>query len=87
MKRVYIFGKPDCPICKEAHKKVKYFKKKNGFNAEVKYFDMETVDGLTEGAFNEVIEVPTIIIFDDKNEVCRWVKKPPISKEFIPYLA
>ena len=87
MKKVYIFGKPDCPVCKEAQKKIQYFRKKKGFSAEVKYFDMDTVDGLTEGAFNEVSDVPTIIIFDETNEIHRWVKKPPISKEFMPYLA
>lgn len=86
MKEVHIFGKPTCPVCKDAHKKLKYFKKKKNFNAEIKYFDMETVEGLAEGAFNEVSEIPTVIIFDDKKEVVRWEKKPPVSEEFLPYL-
>ena len=86
MKKVYIFGKPTCPVCKDAHKKIKYFKEKKDFNAEIKYFDMETVDGLAEGAYYEVDDVPTVIILDEKKEIARWVKKPPISKEFLPYL-
>jgi len=86
MKRVLIFGKPTCPVCKDAHKKVKYFKKKEDFNAEIFYYDMETIDGLTEGAFNEVSDIPTVIILDNKQELVRWVKKPPVSEEFLPYL-
>lgn len=86
MKKVYIFGKPTCPVCKDARKKIEYFKKKENFAAQIEYYDMETIDGLTEGAFHEVSDIPTVIIFDDKNELTRWVKQPPISKEFLPYL-
>ena len=86
MKKVFIFGKPACPVCKDARKKITYFKKKQHFNAEVKYFDMESVDGLAEGAFYEISDIPTIIVLDDKNELARWVKQPPISEEFLPYL-
>jgi glutaredoxin len=86
MKRVLIFGKPTCPVCKDAHKKVKYFKKKINFSADILYYDMETIDGLTEGAFNEVSDVPTVIIVENKKELARWIKKPPVSEEFLPYL-
>jgi thiol-disulfide isomerase/thioredoxin len=86
MKKVYIFGKPTCSVCKDARKKIEYFKKKENFAAQIEYYDMETIDGLTEGAFHEVSDIPTVIIFDDKNELTRWVKQPPISKEFLPYL-
>lgn len=86
MKQVLIFGKPTCPVCKDAHKKVKYFKKKKNFDADILYYDMETIDGLTEGAFNEVSDVPTVIIVDNKKELARWIKKPPVSEEFLPYL-
>ena len=86
MKKVYIFGKPTCSVCKDARKKIEYFKKKELFAAPIEYYDMETIDGLTEGAFHEVSDIPTVIIFDDKNELTRWVKQPPISKEFLPYL-
>jgi hypothetical protein len=47
---------------------------------------METVDGLAEGAFHEVADVPTVIIFENKDELVRWVKQPPVSEEFLPYL-
>ncbi|MGB7054185.1 MAG: glutaredoxin family protein [bacterium] len=86
MKQVYVFGKPDCPVCKDTREKLAYFKEKNDFAAQIKYYDMDTVDGLTEGAYHEVEDIPTVIIFDDKKELIRWVKKPPVSEEFLPYL-
>jgi thiol-disulfide isomerase/thioredoxin len=86
MKKVFIFGKPTCPVCKDARKKIEYFKEKEKFDAKIEYYDMETIDGLTEGAFHEVSDIPTVIVLDDKNELVRWVKQPPISKEFLPYL-
>lgn len=86
MKKVLIFGRLTCPVCKDAHKKVKYFKKKKHFDAEIVYYDMETIDGLAEGAFNEVSDIPTVIIYDNKQELVRWVKKSPVSEEFLPYL-
>lgn len=86
MKQVYVFGKPDCPVCKDTREKLAYFKEKNDFAAQIKYYDMDTIDGLTEGAYHEVEDIPTVIIFDDKKELIRWVKKPPVSEEFLPYL-
>ena len=86
MKQIYVFGKTDCPVCKDACEKLMYFKEKNKFAAQIKYYDMETVDGLTEGAYHEVEEIPTVIIFDDNKELIRWVKKPPVSEEFLPFL-
>lgn len=86
MKKVFIFGKPTCPVCKDARKKIEYFKRKEKFDAKIEYYDMETIDGLTEGAFYEVSDIPTVIVLDEKDELARWVKQPPISKEFLPYL-
>ena len=86
MKKVYMFGKPDCAVCKDTHEKLMYFKEKRNFDAQIKYFDMETVEGLTEGAFHEVSDIPTVIILEDKKELARWEKTPPVSEEFLPYL-
>ena len=86
MKLIYVFGKTDCPVCKGAHEKLMYFKEKRKFDAQIKYYDMETVDGLTEGAYREVEDIPTVIILDDNKELMRWVKKPPVSEEFLPFL-
>ncbi|MEO0095144.1 MAG: thioredoxin family protein [candidate division WOR-3 bacterium] len=86
MKKVYIFGRQNCPVCKDAYEKFCYFKEKKGFKASVKYFDIDTVEGMAEGAFYEISDIPTIIIFEDDQEIVRWSKKPPVSEEFLPYL-
>lgn len=86
MKKIYVFGRPSCPVCKEALHKINYFRDKGKFQAEIKYYDMDTVAGLSEGAFYEVADIPTIVIFSENEELARWVKRPPISEEFLPYL-
>jgi hypothetical protein len=47
---------------------------------------MDSVDGLAEGSFYEVSDIPTVIIIEDDKELIRWTKKPPISEEFLPFL-
>lgn len=86
MTKIYVFGKPSCPVCKDARNKLQYFKEKKKFDADIVYYDMETLDGLVEGAYNEVIDIPTVIVFNDDHELVRWVKKPPVSEEFLPYV-
>lgn len=86
MKQICVFGKTDCSVCKDTREKLMYFKEKNKFDAPITYYDMETLEGLTEGAYREVSDIPTVIILDDSQELARWVKKPPISEEFLPYL-
>lgn len=86
MKQIYVFGKTDCSVCKDTREKLMYFKEKNKFEAPIKYYDMDTVEGLTEGAYREVSDIPTVIILEGDQELVRWAKKPPISEEFLPYL-
>ncbi len=87
MKKVYIFGRKSCPVCKDVYDKFCYFKEKKGFEALIQYVDMDTVDGMAEGAFYEVSDIPTIVIFKEDKEIIRWSKNPPVSEEFLPYLA
>jgi hypothetical protein len=51
---------------------------------ELSFYDMETVDGLAEGAFMSVSKVPTSIIEKDGQIVARWDGKVPVSEEFKP---
>ncbi len=87
MKKILIFGRSTCPVCKDVLNKFQYFKKKTGFTPEIEYIDMDEVNGLTEGAFYEVTDIPTVLIVDEGKELVRWVKIPPVSEEFLPYLS
>jgi hypothetical protein len=46
---------------------------------------METVDGLAEGAWRDVYDVPTVILDSGSREVARWVKQVPLSRDFKKY--
>ena len=86
MKTVLIFGRKTCPVCKDVLHKFQYFKEKTKFEPEIKYIDMDDLDGMTEGAFYEVADIPTVVILENGKEIKRWVKNPPVSEEFLPYL-
>ncbi len=83
--QIDIFGKPDCEFCKTTMQKFETFMGR--WNIEkslvaLNFIDVSTVDGLTEGAMNEVIKIPTTIIRRDGNIMARWDGKVPLSEEF-----
>jgi glutaredoxin len=85
---IKVFGKPGCSVCKQAVEKIDYFLGKWDYRKQVPiaYYDMETVDGLAEGAFHEVYEIPTVVLMRANQEQDRWLKRPPLSKELKPLL-
>ncbi len=87
MIKVSVFGKQECDACKAAVEKVTYFSEKWGKreSTSIDFIDMETVDGLAEGAYRDVYDVPTVILEDEGRELARWVKKVPRSSEFRDY--
>jgi hypothetical protein len=87
MIRVSVFGKKECDACKAAVEKVTYFSRKWGKAEEttIDFIDVETPDGLAEGAYRGVYDIPTVILEDGGEEVARWVKQVPLSKDFRQY--
>jgi thiol-disulfide isomerase/thioredoxin len=85
---VAIFGKEDCHRCKAAQKKIAFFLNKWGLSETVatKFYDMSTVDGMAEGAFYDVLDIPTTIIFADGKSLARWEGKLPLSSELGSHL-
>lgn len=82
---VKVFGKPGCEFCKTTVKKFEtFFDRWNIDKNEVSlsFYDMETVDGLAEGAFYSVVKIPATIIEKDSNIINRWDGKVPLSEEF-----
>lgn len=72
--QVQVFGKQDCAKCETTKHKFQHFITKLGLSGKVafQFFDMDTVDGLTEGAYRDVFDVPTTIIERDGEDVVRW---------------
>lgn len=85
---IKVFGRTGCQVCKQAVEKIDYFLNKWDYKnlVPIQYFDMETVDGLAEGAFYEVYEIPTVVLLKANQEQDRWLKRPPLSRELKPYL-
>jgi len=81
-KRVLIFGKEGCVKCKTTKNKVGHYINKWGLDGEVPvvFMDMETLDGLSEGAFRDVWEVPTTIIEGSDDTIARWDGEVPSSE-------
>ena len=84
--RVSIFGKKECDACKAAFEKIKYFTRKwKRSDVAIEYVDMDTPEGLAEGAYRDVYDIPTVILEREGDEVARWVKTVPVSQEFRKY--
>jgi thioredoxin-related protein len=80
---IWVFGREECPNCKHAKKNITDFLNNNGIADSVshKYFDMDTVDGLAEGAFNDVRSIPTTIVHDEGENIARWDGMVPPMEE------
>ena len=84
---IHVFGKQNCGKCQSTKHKVEHFIHKLGLQAAVNmtFFDMDTVDGMAEGAFCDVFEVPTTIIRDNGQDVVRWEGVVPDSVDLKQY--
>jgi len=85
---IKIFGKTDCAKCQTTKNKFHFFLKKWNVSdkVEVTFYDMDTMDGLTEGAFYSVGKVPTTILEDEGEEKSRWAGEVPKSEDIKKYL-
>lgn len=85
---IKVFGKPGCEFCKTTVKKFETFLKRWKIGSEqvqLSFLDMETVDGLAEGAFYSVTKIPSTVIEKDGNVLATWHGKVPLSEEFKQY--
>lgn len=88
--KVKVFGKPGCEFCKTTMKKFETFLKRwqiDPQSVELTFFDMETVDGLAEGAFYSVVKIPSTVIENNDSVLVRWDGQVPLSEEFKAYFA
>ena len=87
--KIKIFGKADCAKCETTKNKFNHFVEKWGCNGkvEVEFFDMDTVEGMAEGAFNDVLNIPSTIIEKENRQIARWDGEVPNSKDFKTYFS
>jgi len=85
-----VYGKTGCAKCKSARDKLSHLIAKADRTGEVDlaYHDVDTVDGMAEGAFNDVTDVPTTILRSEAGEpLARWDGWLPPSAEVRAHLA
>ncbi|MDD5259352.1 MAG: hypothetical protein PHD29_05250 [bacterium] len=82
--KIKIFGKTNCDACKAVKEKFNFFLNHWGLanQAEIIYIDLDTVDGLSQGAYADALEFPTTILEKNGQELARWKKTVPTSQEF-----
>ena len=82
--KVKIFGKENCGKCRSTKNKLKFFISKWNFAemVELLFYDMDTVDGMAEGAYHNVLNIPTTIFENDGSQLMRWDGEVPKSEEF-----
>jgi glutaredoxin len=82
---VKVFGKPGCEYCKTTMKKFETFLGRwniDQASVNLTFFDMETVDGMAEGAFYSVQKIPATVIERQSDILKRWDGVVPLSEEF-----
>lgn len=87
MIKIKIFGKKDCSACKATKEKFAFFLDKWVVfkKIEMIFYDLDTLEGLTEAASRDALGIPTTIIEKDGHEIARWEKTVPQSKDFKQY--
>ena len=80
---VSVFGKPGCAKCETTKNKLAHFLTRWGMTDKVplKFFDMSTMDGMAEGAYHGVLNIPTVIIHKGEESVARWDGQVPRSQD------
>lgn len=82
--RLEVFGKVNCAKCKSAKERLAHLLSKDGLaaTASLQFFDLDTVEGMAEGAFSDVFQVPTVILRSDEGDIAaRWDGKAPLTTE------
>jgi len=74
--KIKIFWQKNCPHCPEAKNTGKQLEKE----AEVQYFDVDTVDGLAEASY--YASTPSMVVLgNNDNEIKIWRGKTPHLEE------
>jgi len=86
--QIEVFGKQNCAKCETTKHKIQHFMTKLGVGEKVAFtfHDMDTVDGMTEGVFRDVFDIPTTIIQRDGQDLVRWAGDIPPTADIKNYL-
>jgi hypothetical protein len=82
MTKINVFGKMGCAKCDTTKTKLRHFLGawEMDHKVEMVFHDMDTVDGMAEGAFHDVDQIPSTIVENSGRNVARWDGEVPNSK-------
>lgn len=85
--KIKVFGKRECAICQTTKNKLAHFLEKWNYDTIIplEFIDLDTVEGMAESAYNDVLKVPTTIIEEDGAIITRWEGEIPKSEEVKKY--
>lgn len=85
--KIKVFGKKGCAKCDTTKNKFSHFlKKKNRLDSvELEFHDMDTIEGFAEGAYHDVLKIPTTLIEKEEKQLARWEGEVPNTEEFIAH--
>jgi thiol-disulfide isomerase/thioredoxin len=76
---VKVFTQKGCPKCPKAKETAKRLEKKK---IPVSYFDIQTIDGLAEAQFHQVLSTPAFVIVDENDkEIASFRGEVPSTQE------
>jgi thiol-disulfide isomerase/thioredoxin len=77
--RIKIFGRNDCSSCKAALRKISFSLEKWGIKdlVAINFYNIDTVDGLSESAYYGIGKIPTTLIEWEDGKTARWEGKLP----------
>jgi thiol-disulfide isomerase/thioredoxin len=79
MSSIKLFWKQDCPKCPAA-KRIFNNLRSEGF--EIIDYNLDTADGLAEGAYHGVLSTPTLLVIDEHDkELLQWRGDVPTFEE------
>lgn len=81
--RIKVFGKRNCAKCETTKNKISHFIKKNKYEDRItlEFQDMDTVDGMAEGAYYDVLKIPTSIFEKGDEVIARWDGEVPKTED------
>ncbi|HUX01002.1 MAG: hypothetical protein WBD63_11695 [Phycisphaerae bacterium] len=88
--RFEVFGRANCGACEGTKNKITHVLRKSALVDRIglSFVDMGTIQGMAEGAFYDVRQVPTTLLWSDEGEaVARWEGCVPPSAEIQAFLA
>ncbi|MCP4650195.1 MAG: hypothetical protein GY853_08985 [PVC group bacterium] len=86
--QIKIFGKNECAKCETTKNKINFFVTKWEVEdkVDITFHDMDTVDGMAEGAYHDVMQIPTTIIEKNEEILDRWDGEVPHSDKVKEHL-